>query len=176
MWSPNEYNEVPANDLRNLVRRIEALAQQNKVGLAITPDQLHQQLIQYVLLRQKTHWGNITLRRPGDAPKGWTPAQENVWRDWLAYQFPLDVWQEQVLAPVFGTDVRGWEMGVEGWRDEILYYLPQWLQRSADIVAAFDPTPLDEPVEEEKSKLDTYLLEHGTSRQRRAALSALGRS
>jgi len=169
LWAPNPYGEVVADDIWALVDRIAELATQNGTSLALTPAALHGQLLQYILLRQKTLDGDIAMRWKRSPPRGWTIAMERIWRDWLAHTITLDVWRNRVLAPVFGTDIRGWEAGLDGWREDILYYLLYWFERSPQIVAAFDPTPLEEPTEE-ASKIDVYLLEHGTSRQKRNAL------
>jgi transposase len=75
-----------------------------------------------------------------------------------------------VLDPVFGNDVRLWEAGIEGWREELIQFLPFWIQRSRDIVETFDATPLDLTEEVFAEKVDPYLLEHGSSRQKKDAL------
>ena len=70
-------------------------------------------------------------------------------------------------------DVRLWESPIDGWREELIQFLPFWIQRSRAIVEAFDATPLnpaDEKAGEKAEKIDPYLLEHGSSRQKKDAL------
>jgi len=83
----------------------------------------------------------------------------------------VESWLVEVMDPVLGTIPGLWEC--EGWRSELVHFLPWWIQRSFAIVAKFDPTFVetaeeDETKEDSKRKeIDPYLLEHGKSKQRR---------
>jgi len=86
---------------------------------------------------------------------------EEVWQEWLSYHFSLDDWRSEVMNPIFGADMRTWEASCPNWRMEIFVYLDDWVQRSTEIVAAFDMTPLQEVVEDEHGDIDPYLIENG---------------
>jgi len=114
-------------------------------------------------------------QNPSSRPAGWTEKEEEIWIDWINYHCTLDDWSAEVMEPVFGSNVRMWEAQMDGWREELLQFLPWWIRRSAIIVAAFDPTPLVPEVEEDISmaKIDPYLLDHGSTKQKREAMKSV---
>ena len=128
------------------------------------------QILHYITLRRRAQPFAISnpLFDPS-APEGWGNYEEDVWREWIDYTFTLESWNDEVMTPIFGSDVRLWEANIEGWREELLQFLPWWIKRSAATVAKFDPAQLPETIEE-KSTLDPYLLEHGSARQKRMAM------
>jgi len=128
------------------------------------------QILQYILLRQTASCLEISdPHMTPSMPAGWTDEDEAIWQEWIVYTFPYHTWLTEVMNPVFGLDVRLWEARCEGWRLELAHFLPWWVQRSMDIVRAFDPTQI-EPEAEEEAGMDAYLLDHGSSKQRKAAL------
>lgn len=136
-----------------------------------TVTKLAAQIVVFVQLRHRARFldiSNPTHHRI--VPEEWTAHEEAVWRDWIQRRFTLEDWRTAVLYPVFGTGARQWEDRIPGWRDELFLLLPWWIRRSRWIVEENDPTPLEEPVEEDlfrTSKIDPYLLEHGGGGRRR---------
>lgn len=111
--------------------------------LSVTQWNLAATIRQYVEARQWASSYRVSVNVPTTqlVPDGWTAHDEEVWQWWLGDKVSMDVWDAAVIGPVFGTDVRVWEtMGTE-WRQELLYYLPRWVQRSLDIVSRVDPLP-----------------------------------
>ena len=133
----------------------------------LAPRRMITQILRYITLRRRS--GPFAISNPlfdPSSPEGWGDYEEDVWQEWIDYTFTLDSWNDEVMNPIFGTDVRLWEASIEGWREELLQFLPWWIKRSEAIVVKFDPTPLAEQ-SEELSKLDSYLLEDGSARQKR---------
>jgi hypothetical protein len=87
-------------------------------------------------------------RRRISIPAGWTTAHEEIWVQWLEHSVPHESWLALVIEPVFGPDERLWEIGVEGWRDEIYMFMPFWFARSMPRFEEIDPTGLPEEEEE----------------------------
>lgn len=151
--------------LRKMAIMFELYLAKRGAQLELTPNALVNQIKSYIYLRERmsTHDISDPPTQPLK-PAGWTLMKEAIWRDWIHYSCPPDSWRQEVIGPIFGSD------DVEDWCDEILHYLPWWIRRSDAIVAKFDPTPLEEEVEEDKMKgLDQYLIDHGSAKQRRKA-------
>ena len=115
---------------------------------------------------------------PVVCPLDWTEYEERLWRDWIEQNFPYESWEDEVLYPLFGTSSEPWEESVPGWRDELHQFLWTWIRRSSEIVRIFDPMPELEDITEEsqdhvKLRIDPYILEHGSAKQKRAALKGL---
>jgi hypothetical protein len=80
----------------------------------------------------------------------------------------LEDWQKEIIEPVFGTNERMWEVTCFGWRDELFCFLPWWVKRSiVPELLSEEGTGEDS---EDRSKIDPYLMEHGTAKQRRAMM------
>jgi hypothetical protein len=167
---PNKYGECAADDVTAIVRAFARYIGRHDVTMELEPRRMITQILRYIALRQKARPYEISnpMFNPSE-PEGWNSDKEEIWQDWIDYTFTLESWAGEVMNPIFGMDVRLWEANIEGWREELFHFLPWWIRRSAAIVAKFDPTPLAETTEEEKSNLDPYLLEHGSARQKRMA-------
>jgi len=170
LTEPNKYGECAADDAVAIVRRFMRYIGSHGAAMELDPRRMVTQILQFIALRKKSYFLEIStpLFDPLE-PEGWSKYEEDIWQEWIHYTFTLDSWNEQVMNPIFGSDIRLWEANIVGWREELFHFLPWWIQRSVTIVAKFDPTPLSELVEEEISSLDPYLLEHGSSRQKRNA-------
>ena len=151
-----------ADDMVLLAERIERFVSRQGVGLSLPLPRLARQLLEYVWMRQRSSAYEIAFARRPVLPAGWTAAHERHWVDWIWHVFDLDDWRNSVMGPVFGTDVRSWE--VDGWREEIFEFLPTWIARSLKRFEEIDVTPLPEPepedVDPRSAKIDPYLLEH----------------
>ena len=165
------YGESIEADVVKVVRYIEAYLKRRSVSLELTPSRLKRHIMQFISLRQKSSFFDIsTPRMTPTEPAEWTAHHERVWCDWINYHCDLDSWTREVMQPMFGTDVRFWEARCEGWREEIHTFLPWWILRCTAIVERFDPTSED-PVEDLQVDIDPYLLDHGSAKQRRGQLS-----
>ena len=151
-------------DLFCVAEAIAAFVERRGGALVMTPRQLTWKLIQYVEMRGHVPWHEIAYRggRAAIKPKGWTADNERIWQDWITYTFELEDWTREVIQPIFGTDVREWEPGVE-WRMELLEFLRHWIRRSIAIVEEFDPRDHTEERTGQtmKEEIDPYLIENG---------------
>jgi hypothetical protein len=115
----------------------------------------------------------ITPAYSTDYPEEWTAADEVLWRSWVHGMFLPWEWDEEVMAPVFGTDKRSWEP--VGWREGLFEVaLRGWLTRSLDIVERYDPSPrltaaekerAAEEAREQEGTQDPYLAEQERRRR-----------
>lgn len=174
-YAPNKYDECAWDDLALLAEILNRLIRSRGAMPELTDERLTRQLVAYVGMRHRHRCHEISApQHTRIKPSGWTTDNETIWQDWLTDKITYNDWH-RLLYSVFGTDERYWEAMVPGWREEVFSFVPYWVQRSLDIVAAYDPRSKDEPVEEdakESSKVDVYILEHGTAKQRRAAMRA----
>jgi hypothetical protein len=171
LTSTNKYGESAVEDIERLVCRFQGYLGKRGAELGVNPDRLVEHILQYIYLRQKSGVSGISApRTPPVKPVGWTDADEEIWRDWMTNHCTMEGWRAEVRAPIFGTDERLWEGSCEGWRDELTLFFPWWIQRSLDIVHKYDPTQLEEEVEEDNGMIDSYILDHGSAKQRKAAL------
>lgn len=169
----NQYGECALDDMEALVDRIEIFARRRGVSLELDRRRLVRQLLQYVSLRQQT-MSCVQISNPHfdpSEPEGWTDHDEDIWNDWIQHTCSLENWHTEVLQPVFGSDIRLWEVNCDGWRSELMHFLPWWLQRSTPIVRKFDPFPEEVPSEPDdmQMEIDPYLMEHGSAKQRKQA-------
>ena len=153
-----------SDDALLLAERIERFVRRQKVELTLPPARLARQILEYVWMRQGLSAYEVAFARKPVLPAGWTAAHERQWIDWIWHVFDLEDWRQTVMAPVFGTDVRSWEVRVDGWREEVFGFLPTWIARSMKRFEEIDVTPLPEPepedVDPRSAKIDPYLLEH----------------
>lgn len=165
----NQYDECAAEDVRAIVSRIQTCVEQRGAKLALDSKALTRQILTFLTLRQRCSVYEISdPPNKRYIPEGWTTADERLWQDWIHTMFPVEHWLAEVMDPIFGSDMRLWEAPCEGWRSELVHYLPWWIQRSITIVTDFDPTYEESEEEDSKKKeIDPYLLEHGTSKQKR---------
>lgn len=158
----NNYGECAVDDLMGVAERVQKFVERRGCYLNRTVAELHRSIVNYIGVRRKAAVCNVHYSpRRCTAPVGWTAHMEEVWQEWLSYYFSLDDWYAEVMYPIFGSDMRTWEASCPSWRMEIFVYLDDWMQRSTEIVAAFDMTPLKEVVEDEHGDIDPYLIENG---------------
>jgi len=171
----NEYGECAARDIEQMVFYIECLCQDKGLHLEVTPLKMARQILNYIVVRHHQH--PLKMRFPdakGQIPEGWTQDHEDEWLEFLDEEFSTEVVQTKVLDPVFGPGSGSdggrhlWETGCEGWRDSIPLLLSLWIQRSFDCLEEEEED--EEEVDKYNGKLDPYLIEHGTAKQRRMAL------
>ena len=151
------------DDIAALVVQIEQYITRRGATLSVSKQKLYAQIRCYLHLRQTMSRLDISYPRMAVfKPTGWTGRHEALWDDWIHYTFSDDNWYAEVVYPVFGRDVRDWELYMDGWREELLEFLPWWIRRSVDIVEDYDPTP------EESEDNDDLLLdaEHGSKMTR----------
>ena len=159
------------DDLFVLVQIIDKYVQRRGAHLDTQPPRIVSQILKYIQLRERHMWWEIEGPHCNVTyPPDWTEEREELWNDWFARQFSLESWEDEVMGPMFGTQVQPWE--VDGWRQEIYAFLPNWIQRSISLLTAIDPTQTDVKEEEQESTIDPYLLEHGSAKQRKNAVRA----
>lgn len=167
--TPNQYGECAAVDVREIVRRMKWVVEQSDAELELNTSVLVNQILTFILLRQTASVHEISNPHiKPSIPDDWTYDDECMWIDWIHTAFPIEFWTAKVMEPVFGSDVRLWER--EGWRSELLEYLPWWIRRSIAIVTKFDPTYVEQEQDDTdsyKKEIDPYLLDHGSSKQRK---------
>lgn len=138
------YGEIPAADIYAVATRIVEFIEAEDLTVDVDRDQVASAIIGYLQKRESATAMNIMVkpRKHATVPEGWTPADEQIWREWIAHYFTLDEWQRKVMYPVFGTNQRIWEEQCDGWREEIYAFLHLWIQRSWDVMESADPRQL----------------------------------
>ena len=171
--SPNKYGECAMEDIQDLVGLFETYVKRRGAALAIEPGRLVAHILQYVYLRQTSSVYEISGPRTQPVtPVGWTAEEEAIWSDWIAMHCSFESWGAEVLDPIFGTDIRLWEAVCDGWRLELVQFFPWWIQRSFDIVEQHDPAQLEMQEEEGNANVDSYIMDHGSAKQKKAAMRA----
>jgi len=174
-YAPNKYDECAWDDLAYLAELLNERIRHAGAMPELSDERLTRQLVAYVGMRHRHRWHEISApQHARSKPVGWKSDDEHIWQDWLTDTITLDDWRS-LIGRVFGTDERFWEVPVAGWREEVYAFLPFWVQRSAQLVAGYDPRSKDVDDDEgetdtRESRVDVYILEHGTAKQRRAAL------
>jgi hypothetical protein len=166
----NEYGECAARDIEQMVFYITCLCQDKELSLGVAPQQMMRQILNYIMVRHHLHplEMNFPQSKKQLFPEGWTQDHEDEWLEFLDEEFTPEVWQTKVIEPVFGSGSHIWENGCEGWRDSIPMLLSLWIQRSYDCLE--EPEEEEEEMDKYNGKIDPYLIEHGTAKQRRMAL------
>lgn len=142
LYTTAKYDERPAiSDLREVVARMEDFVADRGGILRVKGRDLLRVLLHYITFRMRTPYTMIHCTRPVRRPKGWLRVHEQNWLIWMEDAFPVHEWMEEVINPVFGSDVRMWETTIPSWRHELISFLPYWLDRSFD--------PITEPLDEE---------------------------
>lgn len=147
-WSnafvPTCYGEIPAADIYAVADRITEFIEAEDLVVDAERDQIGSAIVGYLYRRTRAPALYIVdlPRKHSHVPEGWTPADEQVWREWIGHHFTLEDWHRKVMYPVFGTDRRIWEEQCDGWRDEIFGYLHRWVQRSWEVMETVDPRQL----------------------------------
>ena len=163
LFDVNRYGECIADDVEDIVERIEAYIHRRNGCLELKRNTLIMQILQYIQLRHTR--GALAISTPQtipSVPEGWSDYDEEIWQDWLHHTHSIEGWRSEVMHAVFGYNVHLWELRCEGWRDELFDFLPWWISRSLKVVEEFDPNP---PEEEEEETIDPYLMDHGSSRR-----------
>ena len=137
---------VPDDDVRmdamELAERIACLVREHLgLSLSVSRGRLTATIRQYAEARQWAGPYAVRIDEPTEVyiPDGWTDHDEDVWQWWLSDKITPELWEQVVVAPVFGTDIRVWETMGTVWREELLAYLPKWVGRSMAIVSRVDP-------------------------------------
>jgi len=167
----NEHGECAARDIEQMVFYITCLCQDKGLSLDVTPLKMTRQILNYIVARHRLHplEMNYPQGKGQKIPEGWTQDHEDEWLEFLDEEFSQEVWQTKVIEPVFGDGGRHiWEAGCEGWRESISLLLSLWIQRSYDCLEEEEEE--EEEMDKYNGKLDPYLIEHGTAKQRRMAL------
>lgn len=128
-----------------------------------------QQILEYVDLRRVHTAMDLVPKAHVHYPEGWTDRDEQIWIEWLNDRFSVDVWQKNVIYRALGSHMPFWDDWIS---DELHGFLPWWIQRSTAIVDDYDMTPLEEESSGSTySKVDPYIAEHGSAKQRRDAMA-----
>ena len=161
-----------------IVEQIEGFLARRKLQLGIAPARVVNQILKYMALRRKG--GPLTISNPKfvyPVPEVWTENDETVWQDWFSNEIHLGDWLREVFRPIFGmnTSACSWDYTCDGWRGELLNFLPFWTMRSESLVAAYDATPYDSDEEEDtdpyNAKVDPYLMDHGSRSKKTKTLN-----
>jgi hypothetical protein len=141
-FEPTCYGEIPATDIYAVAMRIVEFIEAEDLIADADHNQIASAIIGYLQRRERRHIVKVAPRKRMTIPEGWVPADEQIWREWIAHYFTLDNWQRKVMYPVFGTNRRIWEEQCDGWRDEIYEFLYLWIQRSWDVMDIADSRQL----------------------------------
>ena len=169
-----ERSESVLIDVHAIAIRIGRFLKCRGVEPELSMSNLVGRIYRYIRLRKSSPWYMISLPTSQPyRPEGWKDKEEEIWMDWIHCHCTLDDWSAEVMEPVFGSDIRLWEAQMDGWREELLQFMPWWIRRSPSIVEACDPTPLNPEVEDDQTpKIDPYLLDHGSMKQKRVAMKS----
>ena len=146
----NRYGECIADDVENIVKEFESYIRRRGLYLELPPAEIASQIMNYIQLRHSMHPLQISNpRNIPSMPEDWSDYDEEIWLDYLEQRFTIPSWQCEVMYPVFGSEVHLWEEACDGWRDELIEFIPWWIARSRKILEQFDPNP---PIEEEEEE------------------------
>lgn len=146
LYTTAPYDDRPAiSDIQEVAVQIEKFVGSRGGILRVKGRDLIRVILHYITFRMRTPYTIIRCSRPVRKPKDWLRVHEQAWLTWVDDVFPAGEWMDEVMYPVFGMDIRSWEAKIPTWREELLTFLPFWLDRSFD--------PIAEPVDEE---LDEY--------------------
>ena len=156
-------------DIQDVCDGIHMIAKRLNLNMELTPSALYTMILHYIDVRATVdHPFQIQgPRRRVSKPAGWAARNEEIWVQWLEHRVPLDLWNSLIMDPVFGDDIREWEIGIEGWRNEIYTFMPFWFVRSMPRFDEIDPTMLPDEDEEydntderKKQDIDPYLADY----------------
>jgi len=174
IWSAlletNQYGECAIHDIEGVVNCLEMGLKRRKLTLDLPRIRLIRQILSYLTLRAEHHALDIkNPRHTPQIPEGWTEETEVEWQYYLDKEFSSEMWQQEILDVIFGTDVRIWEAPFPNWRLELYDFLSFWIRRT------YEPLEPQEEVREteeikEAPLIDAYILEHGTAKQKKTAL------
>jgi hypothetical protein len=155
-----------AVDVEAIVSLFRDFVESRNCKMEIDGRRLAHQILRYIQLRSSV--GEHEISNPQivvTKPPGWSAEKEREWILWIYHIFRLEDWQTEIMDPIFGSDERWWEAACGGWRDELFWFLPWWIKRFVVVNEEEDA----EKESEEGTKIDPYLLEHGSAKQRRSA-------
>ena len=151
-----------------ITEQIAGFLNRRKLELGIPQERVAKQIFEYMELRYRGHPTTIMGPKTESAkPEGWTDHHETVWQDWFSNEVHLNDWLREVFRPVFGmnTSACAWDYSCDGWRGELLLFLPAWAARTMTLVSAYDATQYESDEEDDtdpyKAKVDPYLADHG---------------
>ena len=155
-----------------IAEQIIGFLQRRKLSPAFSQERMAKQIMDYMDLRRRG--SALTISHPQfkiKNPDGWSEHDEEVWQDWFSNEIHLSEWLREVFRPVFGlnTSACSWDYTCDGWRDELIAFLPWWAQRSVTLVASYDATPYEEEGDDTifdpyNASVDPYLVDHGSRR------------
>lgn len=145
LWVPNQWDECVATDVAGVAQGIESYLGRRGVELGVARRQVARAIVEYIWRRQSRR--AVDLRGPktgGRRPEGWEERHEEIWCQWLEQRLTPESFEIEVMWPVFGDDRRTWEVRCDGWREELLAFLPAWTLRSWEKFEEINPLPMDE--------------------------------
>jgi len=154
-----------------IAEQIEGFLGRRKLRLGISRETLARHIMQYIDVRRRGHPFDIVGPKTAPLkPEDWDDHAEQVWLDWFSNEVHLSDWLREVFRPVFGRDTCQYDYVCDGWREELLAFLPWWAQRTFNVVGKYDATPYESEDEEgtdpRAAKLDPYLVDHGSKQTR----------
>jgi hypothetical protein len=136
------YDDRPAiDDICEVAQGIESFVADRGGVLRVRGRELVRAILQYIAARYRIPYSLIRSTRPVRRPKNWLRCHETAWLVWVEDAFPFQEWDAEVMYPVFGTDTRSWEAVIPTWREELLAFLPTWMDRTFD--------PIEEPLDDD---------------------------
>jgi hypothetical protein len=159
------------SDIVAIVKAFRAVCQDLDVAPEMPIGAQVQQILEYVDLRRMHTAMDLIPKTPVHYPEDWSNRDEQIWIEWLNDRFSIDVWQKEVIYRALGSHMPFWDDWIS---DELQGLLPWWVQRSTAIVDEYDATPLAEESlggSNSYSRVDPYIAEHGTAKQRRDAMA-----
>ncbi len=142
LYTTARYDNRPAiEDILEVANRIEAFVEARGGDLRVKGVELVRVILHYVTYRHRMQYTQIQCRRRVRRPADWLLVHEQNWRLWVEDTFPVEEWMEEVMYPVFGLDTRSWEAMIPSWREELVSFLPYWMDRSF--------APIEEPLDSE---------------------------
>ena len=131
LWVENQWGECVATDVEGLASSIRIYLERRGLELGISERQIAQTIIEWIWRRQIHTFYQLHGPRTRSAwPSGWDVSHEDVWSQWIEKHLTPESIEDEILYPVFGSDVRSWEGRCDGWRNELYYFLPFWIERS----------------------------------------------
>lgn len=151
-----------------IAEQIAGFLKRRKLELGLSQERVAKQILEYMELRYRGHPTTIMgPKTESPKPSAWTDHDEAVWQDWFSNEVHLNDWLREVFRPVFGmnTSACAWDYSCDGWRGELLLFLPAWAARTMTLVLAYDATQYESDDEDDtdpyNSKVDPYLADHG---------------
>jgi hypothetical protein len=140
LWTENRWGECVATDVAGIVSGIVSYLERRGFDRGVPNQQIARTIIEWIWRRQTRRANQMRGPRTRAAwPAGWTAQHEDTWCEWIEIRLTPESFEAEVLMPVFGTDTRTWETVCGGWREELFYFLPSWVERSFDRLEEISP-------------------------------------